>query len=69
MPQIFGEQNSLSIKTFMANMAEVMPMMDGGEFRVKMQEIMSERNWSAPEGKNISTSTSLALRRLEIDQK
>lgn len=69
LPLIFGEQKILPIKTFMANMAEVMPMMDGGEFRVKVQEIMSERNWSAPEGMNISTSTSLALRRLEIDQK
>ncbi|MEG7459165.1 protein DpdG [Serratia marcescens] len=68
LPQIFGEQKSLSIKAFLANMAEVMPMMDGGEFRVKMQKIMSERNWSAPEGKNISTSTSLALRRLEVSQ-
>jgi len=69
LPQIFGEQKNLPIKIFMANMAEVMPMMDGGEFRVKIQEIMAERGWSAPEGQNISTSTSLALRRLEISQK
>ncbi len=52
----------------MANMAEAMPMMDGGDFRVTVQEMMAERGWSAPEGKNISTSTSLALRRLEISQ-
>lgn len=68
LPQIFGEQKTLPIKIFMANMAEAMPMMDGGEFRVKVQEIMAEQGWSAPEGKNISTSTSLALRRLEINQ-
>jgi len=68
LPQIFGELKTLPIKTFMANMAEVMPMMDGGEFRVKVQEMMAERGWTMPEGKNISTSTSLALRRLEISQ-
>lgn len=68
LPQIFGEQKVLPIKTFMANMAEVMPMMDGGEFRVKVQEMMAEKGWSASEGSNISTSTSLALRRLEISQ-
>lgn len=69
LPQIFGEQKILSIKAFMANMAEVMPMMDGGEFRVKVQELMSKQGWSATEGNNISTSTSLALRRLEISKR
>lgn len=68
LPLIFGEQKTLPIKTFMANMAEVMPMMDGGEFRVKVQEMMAENGWSASESSNISTSTSLALRRLEISQ-
>lgn len=69
LPQIFGGQKKLPISVFMANMAEMMPMMDGGVFRLKMQEIMAERGWSAPEGINISTSTSLALRRLEVSQK
>ncbi|MBL4370992.1 hypothetical protein H9R97_24890 [Klebsiella quasipneumoniae] len=68
LPQIFGDHKTLPIKSFMANMAEAMPMMDGGDFRVTVQEMMDERGWSAPEGKNISTSTSLALRRLEISQ-
>lgn len=68
LPQIFGEQKILPIKTFMANMAEVMPMMDGGEFRATVQKMMAEQGWSAPEGKNLSTSTSLALRRLEVTQ-
>lgn len=44
-------------------------MMDGGAFRVKVQEMMAEQGWSSPEGHNISTSTSLALKRLEISQR
>lgn len=69
LPQIFGNEKRLSISAFMANMAEVMPMMDGGTFRVKVQEMMAEQGWSSPEGHNISTSTSLALKRLEISQR
>ncbi|MEC5320690.1 protein DpdG [Brenneria populi subsp. brevivirga] len=70
LPEIFGNTRTLPAKIFMANMAEVMPMMDGGQFRNSVHDLMQqEKDWSAPEGDNICTSTSVALQRLEISKR
>ncbi|EPJ5577691.1 hypothetical protein I5445_08100 [Citrobacter farmeri] len=70
LPEIFGNTRTLPAKIFMANMAEVMPMMDGGQFRNSVHDVMQqEKDWIAPEGGNICTSTSIALQRLEISKR
>lgn len=70
LPEIFGDTRTLPAKIFMANMAEVMPMMDGGQFRNSVNDLMQqEKDWIAPEGDNICTSTSVALQRLEISKR
>lgn len=70
LPEIFGNTRTLHAKIFMANMAEVMPMMDGGQFRNSVHDVMQqEKDWISPEGDNICTSTSVALQRLEISKR
>ncbi|WP_341263315.1 protein DpdG [Morganella morganii] len=70
LPEIFDDTRTLPAKIFMANMAEVMPMMDGGQFRNSVHDVMQqEKDWVAPEGDNICTSTSVALQRLEISKR
>ena len=70
LPEIFDDTHTLPAKIFMANMAEVMPMMDGGQYRNSVHDVMQqEKDWIAPEGDNICTSTSVALQRLEISRR
>ncbi|CNK94596.1 protein DpdG [Yersinia frederiksenii] len=69
LPEIFGNTHSLPAKIFVANMAEVLPMMDGGQFRKTVHDVMQQqKDWSAPNGDNICTSTSIALQRLETSK-
>ncbi|MBI0552214.1 protein DpdG [Pectobacterium parmentieri] len=69
LPEIFGDTRTLPAKIFMANMAEIMPMMDGGQFRNAVHVVMQqEKDWIAPDVDNICTSTSVALQRLETSK-
>lgn len=42
LPEIFDDTHTLPAKIFMANMAEVMPMMDGGQYRNSVHDVMQQ---------------------------
>lgn len=65
---LFSEQKSLPVRVFLANLAEQLPMLDGGSFRLEIEKIMADLGWLAGVVENqISASMSHALERLRLD--
>lgn len=68
LPVVFGKQKSLSPGDFTARLAEQLPVLDGGAYRLEVEKILNSTDdadsWrSAPDGQ-ISSSLSRALLRL-----
>jgi hypothetical protein len=64
-----GESSSISIKVFIDNLNKKIPIFDGGEYRVKVEELMKtqKNDWEPSPEYLLSRSLSHALYRLKLE--
>ena len=63
---VFGQDEVLSAAEFLARLAEIIPVLDGGRYRTEVESILDPTHWHRPMREDmISTSLSRALWRLE----
>ena len=66
LPLIFGDQKELTAEAFVKQVASVLPVLDGGRYRLLVEESLNPAHWQKPDRQEIlSTSLSRALWRLE----
>jgi hypothetical protein len=68
LPAVFGKQKILPAKDFIRQLSEILPVLDGGDYRRQVERVLlsqeGQYSWKAlPEG-HLSTSLSRALIRL-----
>ena len=65
MPTVFGRAKTLPANEFLSRLAEEFPVIDGGKYRVMVEEKMREttgpRAWQPTPERQISTSLSRAI--------
>jgi hypothetical protein len=61
---LFGSEHRLPISRFLRELAEKLPVLDGGEYRIAMEDKIDKKSWQRPGAKQISQSLSRALLRL-----
>ena len=64
LPEVFGKEKELPQEQFFSRLAEALPVVDGGEYRLKVEEKINHAYWKPPKLGEISTSLSRALSRL-----
>lgn len=57
---------AMPIQTFLSQLAELLPMLDGGAYRQQVEPMISADNWQPLEKHMISAALSQALLRLEL---
>lgn len=67
LPEVFGSGHELSGPAFVERVASILPVLDGGEYRAKVEAALKERTWPRPRGGCLSSSMSRAIQRLERD--
>lgn len=71
LPQIFGKRAVLAADDFLVKVAAAVPVLDGGEYRLKVEEKLRGHEgpeaWRPPPEGQVSTSLSRALLRLVLD--
>lgn len=65
LPDIFGSSRELSGPAFVERAASVLPVLDGGAYRTKVEESLKERSWPRPRAGCLSSSMSRAIQRLD----
>ena len=67
LPNIFDEEQILPSLEFVSRAAQILPVLDGGAYRLQIEGVMSDSHWSKPPKGNLSTSLSRAIRRLDFN--
>ena len=63
--EVFGKQRELAAKDFIARLSEHLPVLDGGRYRVEIENVLNPAEWQRPARPELlSTSLSRALWRL-----
>jgi hypothetical protein len=62
--EVFGKDKELPQEQFFSRLAEILPVVDGGEYRLKVEEKINQSSWKPPKTSEVSTSLSRALSRL-----
>lgn len=65
LPEIFDGQTTLFAGEFVSRAATILPVLDGGRYRIQMEEILNPTVWGAPVDGRVSTSLSRGIQRLE----
>jgi hypothetical protein len=68
LSELPGESGTFDAKTFVAELANLLPVLDGGEYRKLVEERLNSVVWRAPPAKHLSMSLSFALRRLDAEK-
>jgi hypothetical protein len=63
---IFNSQKTMPIREFIKSLGKILPVMDGGNYHQQTMDVMGVKQWVFNYEKQISSSLSLALHRLEI---
>jgi len=65
LPEIFKKERTLDAFMFLTRLAEVLPVIDGGEYRLQVEERLRQTKgpsaWQPPPNGQLSTSSSRAL--------
>ena len=65
LPEVFGKKNELPAAEFIGRLAERLPVLDGGRYRLKIEDTLDASEWKRPARPDLlSTSLSRALWRL-----
>ena len=71
LPEVFGRHKSLTAADFVTALSETLPVLDGGDYRLQVEEKLSARTgpdaWKPLPDGHLSTSLSRALLRLLAD--
>ena len=62
---LLSEQKVYSITEFLKELAQLVPVIDGGRYREEVESKLNPANWKKPSDNEISTSLSRALLRLQ----
>lgn len=65
LPLVFKEEGSMPAALFVERAALALPVLDGGAYRLQIEQVLLESNWSRPGEGHLSTSLSRAIQRLE----
>jgi hypothetical protein len=65
LAEIFGQDQTLPAPIFVARAAVALPVLDGGTYRVQIEEVLRESAWVRPRDGLLSTSLSRAIQRLD----
>jgi hypothetical protein len=65
LPALFKPGENLAALDFINRLANKLPVLDGGSFRIEMEEALRPEKWAVPPVGYLSTSLSFALRRLQ----
>lgn len=66
LESVLTSGKAMGVKEFVASMAQILPVLDGGTFRLEVESAMCERNFITPPINQLSCSLSHALYRLRI---
>lgn len=66
LPDIFLTTNTLTATSFLERLAQVLPVLDFGEFRSQIESVLDPREWDKPGKLCLSTSLSRGLKALEL---
>ncbi|GAA5213740.1 protein DpdG [Corallincola platygyrae] len=69
LSDVFQDKGELTANQFMANLVEIMPMLDGGSYRQLIEPLLTAQDWQPLPYHQVSASLSHALIRLELDLK
>ena len=61
---IFGRDKTLLAQIFLDRAAKAIPVLDGGAYRLKIEDVLKGSIWTRPQGGFLSTSFSRAIQRL-----
>lgn len=67
LPKIFGTRGDLPAQEFITALASRLPVLDFGQYRQSVEEMLNRAAWRPPEKGHLSMSLSLAMRRLALD--
>ena len=65
LPDIFGSSRELTGPAFVERTASVLPVLDGGAYRMQVEACLKERAWPRPRAGCLSSSLSRAIQRLD----
>ncbi len=65
LPEIFRHEKVLTAPAFVSRAGEILPVLDGGAYRRRMEAVLNPTRWAAPADGHISTSLSRAIQRLD----
>lgn len=65
LPAIFDRDKSLPAPIFVERAAAALPVLDGGVYRLKIEEALKDSNWTRPADGHLSTAFSRAIQRLD----
>lgn len=67
LPTVFGASTELTQKDFLDRVRQPLPILDGGTYRLLVEEELRPGHWPQPQPDELSISLSLALRRLHVE--
>jgi hypothetical protein len=68
LKEILQKDERLPAAEFLSRLAERLPVLDSGQYRVELEQVVKPEGWGAPIGGQLSTALSFALRRLQKQQ-
>lgn len=68
LPHLFRDGTSMAADRFVAELADTLPVLDSGKYRLEVENRLDQVTWQQPPSKHLSMSLSFALRRLQLDQ-
>jgi len=63
--ELFNNVESLPIRDFIAALAQRLPMLDGGRYRLVIDSLMEKKGWQRPSENRVSASLSHSIIRME----
>ena len=65
LPEIFDQDQTLPARIFVERAAAMLPVLDGGAYRLQIEEVLKDSAWTRPDKGHLSTSFSRAIQRLD----
>ena len=65
LPAVFDLDESLPAPIFVERVAAALPVLDGGAYRLKIEDVLKDSNWTRPADGHLSTAFSRAIQRLD----
>jgi len=67
LPLVFKRESKMLAKKFLSEVASILPVLDSGNYRLEVESQLNKNVWKKEGRGRLSSSLSLALKRLELD--